>query len=135
MHKAVISTKHFLIEGGCNACGLKNISTFTIYYEDHSFQILDGLDLFSLIKIISQKNGWKELVINEGINDEKIIFKKGNSIIEPKYDSNRVTYKKKTEYIELPRTFSSNKELFDQANKILKHFFDIEPYEIAIVEP
>ena len=57
MPKAAISSKAFLIEGGCNACGLQNTETFTIHFEDQRSAVLDHFDVPSLVQVIAQKNG------------------------------------------------------------------------------
>lgn len=53
MPRAAISSKAFLIEGGCNACGLQNTETFTIHFEDQRSAIVDQLDVPSLVHAIA----------------------------------------------------------------------------------
>lgn len=53
MPKAAISSKAFLIEGGCNACGLQNTETFTIHFEDQRSAVLDHFDVPSLVQVIA----------------------------------------------------------------------------------
>lgn len=135
MQKAAISSKYFLVEGGCNACGFKNATTFTIHFEDHSADVLECLDIPSLVKAIAQKNGWREVEIIRGINDEYLVLKKGTQVIEPKYMADQVLYQTTDQRIQTNQTFSETTDLFEKTNEILATVFDIEPYQLAIAEP
>ena len=117
MPKAAISSKAFLIEGGCNACGLQNTETFTIHFEDQRSAVLDHFDVPSLVQVIAQKNGWRE---------------KANEVIKPVYFGDQISYQKGNERIQMKQRFNDNDVLFEQVNSILVQLFKLEPYEIKI---
>lgn len=130
MSKAIISSKAFLVEGGCNACGLQSTETFTIHFADQRSEILDSFDVSSLVQTIAQKNGWRETAIPVGISEEKIVLKKGSEIVSPKYLGEQIVYQRDNQRIQTKRTFEDTAELFDKVNQILVQLFEIEPYEI-----
>ncbi|MBO0459245.1 DUF4809 family protein [Enterococcus hulanensis] len=132
MPRAAISSKAFLIEGGCNACGLQNTETFTIHFEDRRSEVLDNFDVPSLVQTIAQKNGWRETAIPIGISEEEIVLKKGNEVIKPKYLGDQIIYQAGDQRIQTKQRFDSNEELFEQVNSILVELFKLEPYEIKI---
>lgn len=132
MHKAAISSKAFLIEGGCNACGLQNTETFTIHFEDHRSAVLDHFDVPSLVQTIAQKNGWKEKAIPVGIGEEEIVLQKANEVIQPNYFGDQISYQTGNQRIQTKQRFDDNNELFEQVNRILVQLFKLEPYEIRI---
>lgn len=132
MPRAAISSKAFLIEGGCNACGLQNTETFTIHFEDRRSEVLDNFDIPSLVQTIAQKNGWRETAIPIGISEEEIVLKKGNEVIKPKYLGDQIIYQAGDQRLQTKQRFDSNEELFEQVNSILVELFKLEPYEIKI---
>lgn len=132
MPKAAISSKAFLIEGGCNACGLQNTETFTIHFEDQRSAVLDQFDVPSLVQAIAQKNGWRETAIPIGIGEEEIILKKDNDVIKPKYLGDHIIYQAEDQRIQTKQQYDDNKELFEQVNNILVQLFRIAPYEIRL---
>ena len=132
MPRAAISSKAFLIEGGCNACGLQNTETFTIHFEDRRSEVLDNFDVPSLVQTIAQKNGWRETAIPIGISEEEIVLKKGNEVIKPKYLGDQIIYQVGDQRLQTKQRFDSNEELFEQVNSILVELFKLEPYEIKI---
>lgn len=132
MPRAAISSKAFLIEGGCNACGLQNTETFTIHFEDRRSEVLDNFDIPSLVQTIAQKNGWRETAIPIGISEEEIVLKKGNEVIKPKYLGDQIIYQAGDQQLQTKQRFDSNEELFEQVNSILVELFKLEPYEIKI---
>lgn len=132
MPRAAISSKAFLIEGGCNACGLQNTETFTIHFEDRRSEVLDNFDVPSLVQTIAQKNGWRETAIPIGISEEEIVLKKGNEVIKPKYLGDQIIYQAGDQRLQTKQRFDSNEELFEQVNSILVELFKLEPYEIRV---
>ncbi|MFQ7233717.1 MAG: DUF4809 family protein [Enterococcus hulanensis] len=132
MPRAAISSKAFLIEGGCNACGLQNTETFTIHFEDRRSEALDNFDVPSLVQTIAQKNGWRETALPIGISEEEIVLKKGNEVIKPKYLGDQIIYQAGDQRLQTKQRFDSNEELFEQVNSILVELFKLEPYEIKI---
>ncbi|MBX8935686.1 DUF4809 family protein [Enterococcus gilvus] len=132
MPRAAISSKAFLIEGGCNACGLQNTETVTIHFEDRRSEVLDNFDVPSLVQTIAQKNGWRETAIPIGISEEEIVLKKGNEVIKPKYLGDQIIYQAGDQRLQTKQRFDSNEELFEQVNSILVELFKLEPYEIKI---
>ena len=93
MPKAAISSKAFLIEGGCNACGLQNTETFTIHFEDQRSAVLDHLMSIACSSDCS-KNGWREKAIPVGIGEEEIVLQKANEVIKPVYFGDQISYQK-----------------------------------------
>lgn len=132
MPRAAISSKAFLVEGGCNACKMRNAETFTIHFEDRLSEMLDNFDVPSLVQTIVQKNSWRETAIPVGIGEEMIVLKKGNDVIEPKYLGDQVVYQAGNQRIQTKQTFAETTELFEQVNQILVQLFNIEPYEIKM---
>lgn len=132
MPKAAISSKAFLIEGGCNACRLQNTETFTIHFEDQRSAVLDHFDVPSLVQVIAQKNGWREKAIPVGIGEEEIVLQKANEVIKPVYFGDQISYQKGNERIQMKQRFNDNDVLFEQVNSILVQLFKLEPYEIKI---
>lgn len=132
MTKAAISSKAFLIEGGCNACRLQNTETFTIHFEDQRSAILDQLDVPSLVQTIAQKNGWREAVLPIGISEEEFVLKKAEEVIKPIILGDQISYQGTTHSLQVKRQFEDLDELFKQVNLILTQLFGIAPYEIKL---
>lgn len=132
MPRAAISSKAFLIEGGCNACGMKNTETFTIHFEDQPSEILDQFDVPALVQVIAQKHGWRENVVPVGIGEEEIVLQKGSEMIRPKLLGDQIIYQGTEQRIQTKRRFEENEALFQQVNTILVQLFKLEPYEIKI---
>lgn len=132
MPRAAISSKAFLIEGGCNACGLQNMETFTIHFEDQRSAIVDQLDVPSLVQAIAQKNGWRESIIPIGISEEEVVLKKGTQVVKPKILGDQILYQAQGQRIQTKQRFEQTEALFEQVNQILTQLFGIEPYEIRL---
>ena len=132
MPRAAISSKAFLIEGGCNACGLQNTETFTIHFEDQRSAIVDQLDVPSLVQAIAQKNGWRESIIPIGISEEEVVLKKGTQVVKPKILGDQILYQVQGQRIQTKQRFEQTEALFEQVNQILTQLFGIEPYEIRL---
>lgn len=132
MHRAAISSKAFLIEGGCNACGLQNTENFTIHFEDQRSEILDRLDVPSLVQTIAQKHGWRENALPVGIGEEEIVLQKGSEVIRPKILGDQILYQGAEQRIQTKKNFEETEDLFREVNEILVHLFKLEPYEIKV---
>lgn len=132
MPRAAISSKAFLIEGGCNACGLQNTETFTIHFEDQRSAIVDQLDVPSLVQAIAQKNGWRESIIPVGISEEEVVLKKGAQVVKPKILGDQILYQAQGQRLQTKQRFEQTEALFEQVNQILTQLFGIEPYEIRL---
>lgn len=132
MPRAAISSKAFLIEGGCNACGLQNTETFTIHFEDQRSAIVDQLDVPSLVQAIALKNGWREAIIPVGISEEEVVLKKGAQVIKPKILGDQILYQAQGQRLQTKQRFDQTEALFEQVNQILTQLFGIEPYEIRL---
>jgi len=132
MPRAAISSKAFLIEGGCNACGLQNTETFTIHFEDQRSAIVDQLDVPSLVHAIALKNGWREAIIPVGISEEEVVLKKGAQVVKPKILGDQILYQAQGQRIQTKQRFEQTEALFEQVNQILTQLFGIEPYEIRL---
>ncbi|MBS5821196.1 MAG: DUF4809 family protein [Enterococcus gilvus] len=132
MPRAAISSKAFLIEGGCNACGLQNTETFTIHFEDQRSAIVDQLDVPSLVQAIAQKNGWRESIIPVGISEEEVVLKKDAQVVKPKILGDQILYQAQGQRLQTKQRFEQTEALFEQVNQILTQLFGIEPYEIRL---
>ena len=132
MPRAAISSKAFLIEGGCNACGLQNTETFTIHFEDQRSAIVDQLDVPSLVQAIALKNGWREAIIPVGISEEEVVLKKGAQVVKPKILGDQILYQAQGQRLQTKQRFDQTEALFEQVNQILTQLFGIEPYEIRL---
>lgn len=132
MPRVAISSKAFLIEGGCNACGLQNTETFTIHFEDQRSAIVDQLDIPSLIQAIAQKNGWRESIIPVGISEEEVVLKKDAQVVKPKILGDQILYQAQGQRLQTKQRFDQTEALFEQVNQILTQLFGIEPYEIRL---
>ncbi|MGO3610165.1 MAG: DUF4809 family protein [Enterococcus gilvus] len=132
MPRAAISSKAFLIEGGCNACGLQNTETFTIHFEDQRSAIVDQLDVPSLVQAIALKNGWREAIIPVGISEEEVVLKKSAQVVKPKILGDQILYQTQGQRLQTKQRFEQTEALFEQVNQILTQLFGIEPYEIRL---
>ncbi|MGK0605578.1 DUF4809 family protein [Enterococcus gilvus] len=132
MPRAAISSKAFLIEGGCNACGLQNTETFTIHFEDQRSAIVDQLDVPSLVQAIALKNGWRESIIPVGISEEEVVLKKDAQVVKPKILGDQILYQAQGQRLQTKQRFEQTEALFEQVNQILTQLFGIEPYEIRL---
>lgn len=132
MPKAAITSKAFLIEGGCNACSLQNTESLTIHFEDQRSAMLDHFDLPSLVQVLAQKNGWREAVIPVGIGEEELVLQKGANVVKPQYLADQIVYQAGNQRIQAKQQFEDNEELFNQVNQILVQLFKTEPYEIRL---
>ena len=132
MPKAAITSKAFLIEGGCNACGLQNTESLTIHFEDRRSAMLDHFDVPSLVQVLAQKNGWRETAIPVGIGEEELVLQKGTAVVKPQYLGDQMVYQAGTQRIQTKQRFEDDEELFAQVNQILVQIFNIAPYEIKL---
>lgn len=132
MPRAAISSKAFLIESGCNACGLQNTETFTIHFEDQRSAIVDQLDVPSLVQAIALKNGWREAIIPVGISEEEVVLKKGAQVVKPKILGDQILYQTQGQRLQTKQRFDQTEALFEQVNQILTQLFGIEPYEVRL---
>ena len=76
--KAIIKSKHFITEGGCNACQAFELETFTMHLENGKEVSVENLDVASFSNATYPKMsiGRQRLLLNE---EEGYIFRKRES--------------------------------------------------------
>ena len=127
--KAIIKSKHFITEGGCNACQAFELETITMHLENGKEVSVENLDVASLVMPLIQNEHWQTaLLLNE---EEGYIFRKENQ--EVKFVDNDATqvFVSKEQRIVCQKK-ACDQELFTEANAVLQHLFAMEPVEFVI---
>lgn len=136
MNKATITTREFLVEGGCNACGLQNCCTYTIHFADSHDQTMEDIDEASLVTALILKDGWRQGTEAVGIGDEAIFYKKGNDKVYLNEDGVKTVFEKagvSSTYKKFNKQDRANLPgIFENANSVLKNYFDIPAYEFVM---
>lgn len=134
MNKINIESKFFLVEGGCNACGLLNCVTYTINFPDGTQATSDQLDAVHLTQAIALKNGWREKVEPVGIGEEAVFLEKGKDAVQVSEDSFKTTFSKGAKKFPIKKEECSLKEVWDNTNALLTDFFGITAYDFELTE-
>ncbi|KAF1301268.1 MULTISPECIES: DUF4809 family protein [Enterococcus] len=133
MKDAVITTKHSLLDGGCNACGFVECTTHTLQYNGQELPVSD-LDVENLVATIVRANQWKESYEPVGIGDDAVVFKKEMQKVAVTENGKFLTYKNTTAN---KSTLAENKLcddcLFDKVNEVLA-LFTLPPVQFSFAE-
>ncbi|WP_071130158.1 DUF4809 family protein [Enterococcus timonensis] len=135
MEKIKISTQFFLVEGGCNACGMINCATYTLHFEDGKEAMTDQLDPVHLSQSIAIKDGWREHVESVGIGEDAFFLKKEKNAVEISEDSFKTTFKKfDGTRLAIAKKECELAEVMDQTNTLLVDFFELPAYEFELMD-
>lgn len=134
MEKVIITGEHFLVEGGCNACGLKNTSTYTLYFKGQNGLVLGDLDVENLVSTIALKHQWKPGYESVGIGEEAPIFEKEGTKILVSEVGHHLKYSNEKTYqsVLADNTICNAQTLFEKTNEVLAKVFNIEPLDFSI---
>lgn len=118
------------VNGGCNACPTFKEDIYVIEL-DNQEQVLDELDLNSLIMALVVSNGYK-LHQEYGMSEDYDVYKKeGNEIaVIPEYD--KLIFKKGNLQQKVANHYKESSELFAVASNLLTQYFDIEPINFIL---
>lgn len=127
--KAIIKSKHFITEGGCNACQACELETFTMHLENGKEVSVENLDVASLVMPLIQNEHWQTALLLD--EEEGYIFRKENQ--EVKFVDNDATqvFVSKEQRIVCQKK-ACDQELFTEANAVLQQLFAMEPVEFVI---
>ena len=138
MEKATITTREFLVEGGCNACGLLNCCTYTIHFENSPEQTVENMDEASLVTALILKDGWRQGVETVGIGDDVIFYQKAGEKVYLKEDSFKTVFEKGTDTMSFPKFKQHDRAdlpvIFGNTNKVGQAFFGIPAYDIEMLD-
>jgi hypothetical protein len=127
--KAIIKSKHFITEGGCNACKAFELETLTLHLENGKEVSLENLDVASLVTPFIQNEQWRTTLLLD--EDEGYLYQKGNQ--EVTFIDNHATQVFVSEDKKIVcQKKACEQELFVKANDVLQQLFSIEPVEFAI---
>lgn len=132
MEKIVIATRVFLVEGGCNACGMLNTYTYTLHFQDGQEATVDQLDAYHLAVAIALKHGFSQKVEAVGIGDDALFLVKGKTKVEMAEDDFKAVLADEHKRVVLPKKECEEKEVYQKANELLTEFFDVSPYEFEL---
>lgn len=134
MEKIQITAKYFLVEGGCNACGMLNSASYTLHFQDGSQYAIEELSPVALVKGLAIKKGWREAVEPVGIGEEAVFLKKENQAVEISEDSFKTNFKASSKSIPVLKKECTLEEVFDKSNEILTSLFALPSYDFSLVE-
>ncbi len=134
MEKVAITTKMFLVEGGCNACGMINTCTYTLHFKDGLEATIEELDAFHLAIALALKNGFHQQVEAVGIGEDALFLVKDKKKIEMLEDDFKAVLATDGKRLVLPKKACEKEEVFEKANELLANFFDLSPYEFKLID-
>lgn len=134
MEKIQITAKYFLVEGGCNACGMLNSATYTLHFQDESQYAIEELSPVALVRGLAIKKGWREAVEPVGIGEEAVFLKKGPQAVELSEDSFKTSFKARGKSIPVLKKECTLEEVFEKSNEILTDLFELPSYDFALIE-
>lgn len=134
MEKINITAKMFLVEGGCNACGMLNTCTYTAHFEDGTQAMVETLDAFHLANAIALKAGYRQKVEPVGIGEDALFLVKDNQKIETTEDDFKAVYQWEGKKLVLPKKECSKEEIFEKTNALLKDVFQLSPIDFLLVD-
>lgn len=138
MEKATITTREFLVEGGCNACGLINCCTYTLHFTDSPDQTVENMDEAALVTAIALKGGWHQGTEPVGIGEDAIYFQKDGEKIYFEEDNFKTTFKKGSTTITCPKYKVHDRQdlpaIFAKTNEVLTSLFQLPAYDFVMVD-
>lgn len=132
MEKAIITSKDFITEGGCNACGPVNCATYTLTFADGKTSTLEDLDVASLVMTLTQKAGW-QVELNFDSDEDQTVFEKNGIVVSQIEDYGKVnlTFQHGNKTIKTKNRLASP-ELFAVINQIMAELFEEETVKLTI---
>lgn len=133
MEKAVITSKEFITEGGCNACGPVNCATYTLTFADGKTNTLEGLDVASLVMTLTQKAGW-EFDLNFDSDEDQTVFEKNGLVVSQLEDYGKVnlTFQHGSQTIKTKNQLNTP-DVFVVVNQIMSQLFQEEVVEFSLI--
>ncbi len=118
------------LNGGCNACPTFKEDIYVIELGEKE-QVLDELDLNSLLMAIVVANGYKLHQEYDMSEDYDVYKKEGNEVaVIPEYD--KLIVKKGNLQQKVANHYKEPTELFAVANNLLTQYFDIETINFVL---
>lgn len=127
--KAIIKSKHFITEGGCNACQAFDLETFTMHLESGKEVSLEDLDVASLVMPFIQNDQWQTTLLLD--EEEGYIFRKENQEVKFIDNDAAQVFVSKEQRIVCQKK-ACEQEIFTKASTILQQLFAMEPVEFVI---
>lgn len=123
MKTATITSTMDLTHGGCNACGPAESLLYSMEIDQRTLA-LEELNVSSLVMAIVLHEGWSQEFKVEMI-DEYMLYKKRDKEVNLVEEYNQLTYSG-TETITVADNYSTQAEVFENANRVLTTIFGIE---------
>ncbi|HIB3664611.1 TPA: DUF4809 family protein [Enterococcus faecalis] len=131
MQEAIITSTVDLTSGGCNACGLVEDTVYTLAMNGVDIP-LDGLTVAHLVSAVVARNGFKQELQMDMLDDEYIFYRKEDTAVTFKEAYNHLSYDNGSEKIQSKNKLEDLPELFEQVNQILTTVFGIETVNFII---
>ena len=80
MQEAIITSTVDLTSGGCNACGLVEDTVYTLAMNGVDIP-LDGLTVAHLVSAVVARNGFKQELQMDMLDDEYILYRKEDTAV------------------------------------------------------
>ena len=81
MQEAIITSTVDLTSGGCNACGLVEDTVYTLAMNGVDIP-LDGLTVAHLVSAVVARNGFKQELQMDMLDDEYILYRKEDTAVK-----------------------------------------------------
>lgn len=133
-NQIIITSKHFLTEGGCNACGLVNCDTYTLYFADRNGIMLSDMDVDNLVSTIVVNQKWRQSYESIGLGEEAPVFEKDGAKVTLSEMGKFLRYDNGREAVLAENKICDEAPLFEKVNEVLKKVFEMVPYEFSIQE-
>lgn len=91
MQEAIITSTVDLTSGGCNACGLVEDTVYTLAMNGVNIP-LDGLTVAHLVSAVVARNGFKQELQMDMLDDEYILYRKEDTAVTFKETYNHLSY-------------------------------------------
>lgn len=99
MQEAIITSTVDLTSGGCNACGLVEDTVYTLAMNGVDIP-LDGLTVAHLVSAVVARNGFKQELQMDMLDDEYILYQKEDTTVTFKEAYNHLSYDNGSEKIQ-----------------------------------
>lgn len=129
MKKATITKTVYLLDGGCNVCGIIENENYILTIDEQEIP-LEELTVNALITAIVLKNGYKREYETDVIDDYILYIKEGNQV-RLKEEYNFLIYSSDTAKVETQDQIVDEKQLVEKVNEILETLFKLEELEFC----
>lgn len=134
METIKITSKEYITEGGCNACGPINYKNYVLHFEDGKSMTAEGLEVAALVMTLAQKKGWRT-ELNFDSEEDVILFTKDarQVALNEGYNQIMLTYQANGQTIKTKNSLAET-EVLAKAQQIFQELFQEAPVTFELSE-